>query len=114
MKTISVLLMTIIWGVLMPGTSYAALSGRVDGKRSHLRQHHNQVSGASHLPSRASLTRANHNAWLARPSTSTRSVPSSLHNVHHRGSNPAVTTGSVSSARRSDGAIGGSRMKRKP
>lgn len=60
------------------------------------------------------LNEGGHNAWLARPSTPVRSLPSSLHNVRRRGSNPAVISGSVSPARRNNGMIDGTRMKRRP
>jgi hypothetical protein len=43
-----------------------------------------------------------------------RPTVSSLNNVHHRSPNPAVVAGSVSSDRRNNGVINGTRMNRKP
>lgn len=73
--------------------------------------------GASLLPLRASgpvLNEGLHRAGLARPSTPVRSLPSPLHDVRHRGSNPAVIAGAISAARRSNGMLDGSGIKRKP
>jgi hypothetical protein len=67
-----------------------------------------------------------HNALPVRTSSVVRPTVPSLNNVRpgarswlwsagrHRGANPAVVAGSVNSDRRNNGAINGTRMKRKP
>lgn len=54
------------------------------------------------------------NAWPVRLSTPVRPIQPSPHSVRHRGSNPAVISGSVIPARRNNGMIDGTRMKRRP
>lgn len=107
-----------------PGRARAPKAKRPDrvpdgGRRSVFEESGN---GGAAGPARAlgrggsgpALNEGLHSAGLARPSTPVRSLPSLLHDVRHRGSNPAVIAGTISSARRNSGMLDGSGIKRKP
>jgi hypothetical protein len=54
------------------------------------------------------------NAPPVQPTSVVRPTVASLHNVRHRGPNPAVVAGSANSNSRNTGAINGTRMNRRP
>jgi hypothetical protein len=139
MKTTCLLFLTMSWAALTQGTGYASdpnhppsrasLTGLTQANRPKQLPHSRQrsIPGNAmnlHQPGadksggalKGGLIHNEivNNALPVRTQSVVRPAVLSLNNVRHRGPNPAVVGGSVSSDSRNIGAINGTRMNRKP